>query len=1667
MVVKWKGVEPKTPEAIEKAKEYEPPEAIIEEAPDIEVEDVGRDIPIIAEAPPVEEPLPPPPTPIIEEAPAVEEPLPPPTPPIIEEAPPVKAPLPPPPTPIIEEAPPIEPPPIPIEKPEVVALEPVIPEPPFRLPHTAKVLETDVQDRPTSYELGGKKYYTPHNLMWYEYGFKSEEQYSAPGTMAYFDFPWQATTPPPYIPFSSELGDLTPKGKIVLVPRTQAEALVGLKGEAQFKALQGAGVISHDSKFVPGEEGYDDPNWQYIPAGQLKKLRGQALASKMASKLEPGAEFYEQYAKDWYARHIQLKDGIWITTSEWEALPEEYKVWGKEQGFVAMDRAMRMDANVAQRNYENAIMPMVQEDYDEYMSASPEGKFGILMGMGLIAEGSTFAGVDDVGNPTFYASGEAPEPANITKIVAESLIPGMYLAKHWGELDWLPSVETVGWRDTRTGKVYTEEERVKIITDYDKKRDDLAKQGKMFSAEWDELTKQGHPQDKMVREIESHLDSRLTALALDLAILLPVVGWAGKVGSASARTAAEVSRVARIAQAARSVGYAARTLPKGMLWDFPKGMLVGPRLKTLKGLGEITIYPIIHPVRTTKTIANIATGKVQLGNIIPEGTITAIGGMGRTIPLRTVSGQQVNVHIPTSPEAPPTRTTPKTAEYVALEKAGKLPKETITVLERVKVDPRTYSEATYNKLLKAGKIGDERIYDPTTERWGEVELIDPATQEPYMKTTRIRGSGTFETRVPTYEEWRMAYLQALPLKTTTQRLTPSEYEVWKILKGKSDLRHPYTGELITPESAARFKVEAIQGVARQHGFKSAVEIFGKDLVKVVFPDAGRYIKAETHLQKMLAPERAATRQRIAENVTRFVYEDLNATRITPAEYARLITKGYPPERFLIQETPVGRDYFLKGTAGTEVEMAELARAGYLQAPEGQVIETAFPSRIEAIKELAMLPSLYTVIAGGAWMIEPKPIVPQEVIDKLTLKYPVFVTDPSLIAEVWAVRAGTIKAYGEMGVQLGTDEEWIGLFGKGLLVEPLEERLEVPSPFAEIRTKMPMPIGEIEAEEAHKELLELLQNKLVLIEEAPGAFTIKATGEMIALGGTDLEGQARYLKQAIETIVRGEGYGRALQVFGLLPVMAVYPYAIEMAIAEEDETWRMTDEERRDALSKLVRDERVLKAINSLSPDKRAEVMKSLENIGQRFTDLGTPRITAPEEGKWVVTPRGEIPAIEVIPELGKVIPLGVEPTRMTKPELKVLTEVEQFLTLMEKGEPEVFPVPTRVVAEEAIAIRPEIEPEIIEIPKVVRFPVIRRIEEPIPEPMLEPILEPMLKPMLEPILEPMLKPMLEPILEPMLKPIPEPLLEPIPEPLLEPIPEPLLEPIPEPVPEPIPEPVPEPIPEPIPEPVPLPPPPLPLPLPEKEMELREQVAKIVPGTLAYKMGEPSGGPMWKIIPPPYRDEDKFTMRQAPPGAYKFASGKGSAYKTIQVLAGKPPKDVEVDLGWAKVRITSKDGKLDIDFVHDVEANVGKREFTIGMGEGQIPLEVADAAKAMGISGGELIERARAGEDVYKLVGMEKPEGVPEHIEEKIPKSYIPKHLVSEGVSGYNGNGQRERLQVEEEPSFPKKTKDIEQELKEMDELPPDKKPRRDKEGEIAEEYYLGRKIESYDLGVNI
>ncbi len=69
---------------------------------------------------------------------------------------------------------------------------------------------------------------------------------------------------------------------------------------------------------------------------------------------------------------------------------------------------------------------------------------------------------------------------------------------------------------------------------------------------------------------------------------------------------------------------------------------------------------------------------------------------------------------------------------------------------------------------------------------------------------------------------------------------------------------------------------------------------------------------------------------------------------------------------------------------------------------------------------------------------------------------------------------------------------------------------------------------------------------------------------------------------------------------------------------------------------------------------------------------------------------------------------------------------------------------------------------------------------------------------------------------------------------------------------------------------------------------------------------------WEVLFPP--DYDDVVHLDSPlPGTHKFATGKGSARKTLQVIGGRPTKDVDVDLGWAEVHITSREGILKMDF----------------------------------------------------------------------------------------------------------------------------------------------------------
>jgi len=110
------------------------------------------------------------------------------------------------------------------------------------------------------------------------------------------------------------------------------------------------------------------------------------------------------------------------------------------------------------------------------------------------------------------------------------------------------------------------------------------------------------------------------AVAGDVLLIVPTVGWLGKTGSialkASTRALAvgiapKVGVIARLGTAAKAGLFAAERLAVAPV-TFPIQVIRAPKV-ALKGLWEITKFPFAHPLETTKGINAIVTGKAFLG----------------------------------------------------------------------------------------------------------------------------------------------------------------------------------------------------------------------------------------------------------------------------------------------------------------------------------------------------------------------------------------------------------------------------------------------------------------------------------------------------------------------------------------------------------------------------------------------------------------------------------------------------------------------------------------------------------------------------------------------------------------------------------------------------------------------------------------------------------------------------------------------------------------------------------------------------------------------------------------------------------------------------------------------------------------------------------------------
>lgn len=1177
------------------------------------------------------------------------------------------------------------------------------------------------------------------------------------------------------------------------------ETLSKTKGDIQ--AAMQAVQIASDKRQTDLQAISERQLEKYVQSDDFKNLPPNIKALFQPDNLQP---FYD--AVDKYVADSQNKFENWIDTEAPENLRVAYRTGGAKAYESERDKTEQSLTELS----------MTAEDYDRYLASAPEDKFNTLLALGMVEAGSTFGGVDANGDVMVYPPGVDGKltPGKVATIAAESVVPFLYVSRHWGELPTLPTLSQI-WVDTRTGKQYTSDERNELIANFEAKRDELIRKGQIGSEEWNALG--SNPRDVLSRQVDNLLNSKVSLLALDTLSVLPVLGWLGKAGAASATTASEVGKINRAVQAIKSAAYAAKTLPKGALIDFPKQIATKP-ISALQSLVDVTVYPIAHPVSTAKTIAKIATGKVQLGNFIPEGTLTLTGAYGRTVPMRTVTGQILNINAPTATDILSPKLTSGGKEYVVLKSSGKVP--TVTYYEQMSRDP------------------------------------------------------------------------------ITRPLTPDEYSIMKVLKS-------------SPEAAVS-RAQAIRGKANQYGFRSVIDEYGIKQVKAVFPEAKSYARAEMAVERAIKPARDEANRRVAEAVTKFTNETLNATRVSPVEYEAMRLQGYPEEAFFTQQakTITGAtetEYFLKGTSGGERGWKNLAAKGFIQTAVPEQTEVTYPGREAAIREIANNPMDFAVMPGGAWRAIPKA---NANFASLKLNYPVYITDPGMIARIWKARQGTIVAYGEMASQSGSEEEFLRLVRQGGLAEPTDVTMtEVKAePFAEIQTRVPAPTDPIMNAYPWEELKTLLD---------AGAIRSEAK-----IPGNDTSEQARWLTQAIISDVANMGWAETMYKWGELPVLAVYPYAFEMVLSENSELWKLSDEDRINLISRIKSNEVTQDTLSRLSPDARSKALASFQQLTGKFTGGEGQRIMRPDHGEF--TTRAKLEGLGALSEseLGILSPKAdevVAPAAQTATSASVATRarVQTPSAIVQTGEPvpvnasAVAPELSNIVNTEAVlpGITPTTTPRRVPskspLPASVPSPVPATITSPMPfkSPYEDANEESQAKgfPNLAPIPESVSRP------APALEPIPEP--EPEPEPQPEPVPAPIPVPEPIPTPTPVPVPIPTPIPIPVPKPDPVKPPPPPPPGKSRSIVASPAGIIIPEGSIAWAQGALQRGkgrnkiPQWWYIPPPWDQDEAISLSGPPHGAKNIDSIVPS--ETIQIIGRTRkvvPKYVSKDLGWADIEI---------------------------------------------------------------------------------------------------------------------------------------------------------------------
>jgi len=371
--------------------------------------------------------------------------------------------------------------------------------------------------------------------------------------------------------------------------------------------------------------------------------------------------------------------------------------------------------------------------------------------------------------------------------------------------------------------------------------------------------------------------------------------------------------------------------------------------------------------------------------------------------------------------------------------------------------------------------------------------------------------------------------------------TATEIEFIKLAdKGKIP-REPYKGmtgvytekgeAYWTKEEAAKARIDTIMKDVDQHGFKSAIDKFGRKQVELVYPELKpETLKAEAKLFDIKTQQLEPLRRKVLDSTLNRLYSDLKTNR-EGWRFKNLMKSGMLAEpKITSEELAAWR---------TDIVGSRPPAIAYRLADTDPIIQVA---------------------KGGDWKIVPRKISTKPIVEIDTktgrpistppVTKPVYISDNKVKIQLLQLLSGRAWVAGE-----GAEIEPAGAKGKATTI---------PSKMPEYRVKITrkeiggeyqfqpeIEIPKITSEYPSQEVKSQIKDHITKDTEG-NEYYRGVQNRIVPLNGQDIDRQSENLASAIQEVADKKGMTQTVKEFGEGLVTAVYPYAFEYVLAENQD-----------------------------------------------------------------------------------------------------------------------------------------------------------------------------------------------------------------------------------------------------------------------------------------------------------------------------------------------------------------------------------------------------------------------------------------------------------------------------------------------------------------------------------